>query len=131
MQISKKGSITNPINPSISIGIGSEGRKTWFAGFQVLAAKSYIDNGEIKRDCSGSLFSNYAEGGQQTEDNITKTKGAYNMFIDLLICYRPKAVDYIYYTLGRDENFAIDEVIAQGGDKIVSDSLKLFNITRS
>ena len=127
----KKG-IDNQPNRTINIhwtGIGSDGRKTWSAGCQVMAAKSYIDNEGKEWDCSGFLFGTYDEGKKQKENQITKTKGAYNMFTDLVLCYRLKAVDYIYYTLARDENLEIDEVIAQGGDQIVNDSLKVFNIS--
>jgi hypothetical protein len=125
--------IDNQPNTTINIhgtGVGSDGRETWSAGCQVIAAKSYIDNNGKEWDCSPFLLSSYKKG-DQTEEKITKTKGAYNIFTDLIVCYRPKSTledDYIFYTLGRDENLMIEDIVALEGDKIVSDSLKVFNI---
>ncbi len=125
--------IDNQPNTTINIhgtGIGTDGRETWSAGCQVMAAKSYIDNSGKEWDCSSFLLGSYKKG-TQTEDKIAQTKGAYNMFTDLVVCYRPKAKledDYLFYTLGREENLTIEEVISQGGDQIVSDSLRVFNI---
>jgi len=112
-------------------GIGEGRSGSWSTGCQVMAAKNYIDIDGKKQDCSNFLVGTYDEGGSQREDNIKKTMGAYNMFTDLVLCYRQKPVDYIFYTLARDENLEIDEVVAQGGDQIVSDSLKVFNIPHS
>ena len=126
----RKG-IDNAPNQSINIhwsGIGEGHSGTWSTGCQVLASKNYIDNHGTKHDCSGFSCGTYGEGSSQNENNISKTLAAYNMFTDLILCFQPKRVDYIYYTLARDENLAIDEVIAQGGDQIVSDSLRVFNI---
>lgn len=126
----RKG-IDNSPNQSINIhwsGIGEGRSGSWSTGCQVMASKNYIDNDGKKQDCSGFLCSSYDDGGSQQEGKITKTLAAYNMFTDLVLCYQPKRVDYIYYTLARDENLEIEEVIAQGGDQIVSDSLSVFKI---
>ena len=126
----KKG-IDNKPNQTINIhwtGIGSDARKTWSAGCQVLASKSYIDNDGKEWDCSKFLASNYKEGGNQPDNNITKTKGAYNVFTDLIVCFRPQNVDRLYYTLGRDETLKVDDLLIHKGDQIVSDSIKIFGI---
>ena len=125
--------IDNTPNQSINIhwsGIGQGTSGSWSSGCQVMASKNYIDNEGTQQDCSGFLCGSYDAGRAQKEDNISKTMAAYNMFTDLVLCFRPKPVDYIYYTLARDESLEIEAVTTQGGDQIVSDSLRVFNIPR-
>jgi hypothetical protein len=109
-------------------GIGIEGRETFSAGCQVIAAKNYIDNNGKEWDC-GNAFSDNSRKGNEPGENIitTKTKGAYNMFIDLILCFRPKEeMDYVYYTLGREDSLRMDDIVMKSEqDEIVRDSTRV------
>lgn len=88
------------VNPSINIHWTGIGRSNFSAGCQVIAGKSYLNHKSELQDCSKFASTSY---GGLTNSN-KKTKGAYNVFTDLVLCYAPKAVTHLYYTLGREES---------------------------
>lgn len=86
------------VNPSINIHWTGIGRSNFSAGCQVIAGKSYLNHKNELQDCSRFASTSY---GGLTNSN-KKTKGAYNVFTDLILCYAPKEVTHLYYTLGRE-----------------------------
>ncbi|MFD1163813.1 peptidoglycan-binding domain-containing protein [Hwangdonia seohaensis] len=86
------------VNPSINIHWTGIGRSNFSAGCQVIAGKSYLNHKNELQDCSKFASSSYS--GLTTSNK--KTKGAYNVFTDLILCYAPKQVTHLYYTLGRE-----------------------------
>lgn len=92
------------VNPSINIHWSGIGRSNFSAGCQVIAGKSYLDHKNQLQDCSKFASNSYAE----LTDSHKKTKGAYNLFTDLILCYAAENVTEIFYTLGREESLNID-----------------------
>ncbi|MEZ5038803.1 MAG: peptidoglycan-binding domain-containing protein [Saprospiraceae bacterium] len=126
--------LDNSPNTTINIhwtGIGRDGatdKPTWSEGCQVIAGESYIDNSGNLIDCKTFAAAGSAAIQANKETNIKMTKGAYNMFTDLVLLYRPQDVDYIIYTLGRDETLQMDALANLEGAQILSDTLKVLNI---
>ncbi|TXE07831.1 hypothetical protein ES711_10390 [Gelidibacter salicanalis] len=88
------------VNPSINIHWSGIGTTNFSAGCQVIAGKSYLNHKNELQDCSNFASSSYSG---LTESN-KKTKGAYNVLTDLILCYAPQGINHIYYTLGREES---------------------------
>ena len=113
-QARKQNALDTNLNQTINIHWSGYGYSNWSAGCQVLAGKSYINNKNNVVDCSS-----YAANGNTELGQPNKTKGAYNVFTDLVLSYAPPMKDYLLYTLGRDEilqlsqNFGADYVINQ------------------
>lgn len=97
-------------NPNLSINIhwSGKGETNYSAGCQVIAGQSYSNHQGKVIDCSGFASPGYA--GLQDG----KTRGAYNVFTDLLLSYAPVGVTTIAYTLARDESFLLSEDINEG-----------------
>ncbi|NND91622.1 MAG: peptidoglycan-binding protein [Granulosicoccus sp.] len=92
-------------NPVINIHWSGIGSANWSAGCQVIAGRSYINPTGDVIDCSSFAATGYRELNREHR----KTKGAYNMLADLVLCYAPPSVDYLLYTLGRDESLLLSE----------------------
>lgn len=92
-------------NHTINIHWSGIGSANWSAGCQVIAGKSYINSRGDVIDCSTFAATSY----DQLNTTHRKTKGAYNMLADLVLCYARPSVDYLLYTLGRDESFALTD----------------------
>lgn len=105
----------DPTSPNTTINIhwSGIGNTNFSAGCQVFAGNAYINHNGATIDCS-----NFAASGQKslgtfrTTNGIKyrQTRGAYNMFADLLLSYTPPPKDKesaqtIRYLLGRDETF--------------------------
>ena len=124
--------IDNTPNNTINIhwtGAGQGASGTWSAGCQVFAGKNYINNNGDLIDCSKfAAIGNADLKKNLSATSLSKTKAAYNMFTDLLLLFRPKDVDYLYYTLGRDDTFTHKFVVDLSGDDILSDTLKTFKL---
>ncbi len=99
----KKGLDKRP-NPTINIHWSGIGHANWSAGCQVIVGKSYMNHLGKVIDCSKFAATNYG----QLNDTAKKTKGAYNICADLILCYAPPGVTHVYYTLGREESLALD-----------------------
>lgn len=129
----KKGLDMKP-NTTINIhwtGIGrahGADKPTWSAGCQVIAGESYVDNQGTRIDCSAFAASGSAGIQANKPTSIKKTKSAYNMFTDLVLLFRPKQVDYIYYTLGRDETLQLDALSDLHGAQVLTDTLNVLKI---
>jgi peptidoglycan hydrolase-like protein with peptidoglycan-binding domain len=106
-----KGLDSRP-NLSINIHWSGKGETNYSAGCQVIAGQSYSNHEGKVIDCSSFAASGYADLAKG------KTRGAYNVFTDLLLSYAPEGVQTIVYTLARDESFLlaadIDEHILAG-----------------
>ncbi|MBK9335302.1 MAG: hypothetical protein IPM98_01440 [Lewinellaceae bacterium] len=90
-------------NTSINIHWSGVGRANFSAGCQVLAGHSYINaKGELV-PCAKFAATSYSELGSQ------KTRGAYNVFTDLLLAYAPPGVRTIAYTLGQDGTLRLSD----------------------
>ena len=92
-------------NQSINIHWSGKGETNYSAGCQVIAGMSYINNEDKVIDCSAFASPGYNDLGNG------KTRGAYNVFTDLLLSYAPQDVQTIVYTLARDESFLLAEDI--------------------
>ena len=97
-------------------------------GCQVIAGESYVDNEGNLIDCNS--FAAYGSNDilANRPMKIKKTKSAYNVLTDLILLYRPKNVDYIIYTLGRDDTMQIDTLAQLDGGEILVDTLKTLNL---
>jgi hypothetical protein len=98
-----KGLDPNP-NGTINIhwsGMGIGGN--WSAGCQVIAGKSYINHKGDLVDCS-----KFAAGGYKALGSAM-TRGAYNVFTDLVLSYSRAGVRNIAYTLGRERTLALSD----------------------
>jgi hypothetical protein len=95
-------------NHTINIHWSGIGSTNYSAGCQVIAGKSYINHHDKAIDCSHFAAVSYS----QNSDQDKKTKGAYNVLADLILSFAPKGVDYLYYTLGRENNLSLDEHIS-------------------
>ncbi|MDW3646524.1 MAG: peptidoglycan-binding protein [Bacteroidia bacterium] len=104
----KKGLDKNT-NQTINIHWSGIGKANFSAGCQVIAGKSYINHSGKVVDCSGFAAKSYGD----LTDSRKKTKGAYNMFTDLILAYAPQGVEYLYYTLGRDESLNISGSLSE------------------
>ncbi len=93
-----KGLDTKP-NNTINIHWSGKGDTNFSAGCQVIAGLSYYNNEDKLIDCRAFASPGYADLKNG------KTRGAYNVFTDLLLSYAPENVKTITYTLARDESF--------------------------
>ena len=96
------------VNNSINIHWSGIGGLNFSAGCQVISGKSYINNQPESQgnlvDCS--KFASRSYGDLNTSKK--KTKGAYNVLADLVVCYSKPGVNSLFYTLGREESLNID-----------------------
>lgn len=92
-------------NHTINIHWSGIGSSNWSAGCQVIAGNSYINHRGQVIDCSSFAARNYDELNREHR----KTKGAYNMLADLILCYAQPSVEYLLYSLGRDESFKLTD----------------------
>ena len=92
-------------NHTINIHWSGIGASNWSAGCQVIAGKSYINTDGNVIDCSEFA----AFGYKQLNSKDRRTKAAYNMLTDLVLCYAAPSVDYLLYSLGRDESFNLTD----------------------
>jgi len=91
-------------NGTINIHWSGIGNTNFSAGCQVIAGSSYINDKGNLLNCSSFAASSYSELGSK------KTRGAYNVFTDLLLTYAPSGIRTIAYTLGRDETLRLSNV---------------------
>jgi len=92
------------VNNSINIHWSGIGSTNFSAGCQVISGRSYINNQPKAIDCSKFASKSYS----QLTTSSKKTKGAYNMLADLVVCYTKPGVTSLIYTLGREESLNID-----------------------
>ncbi|MBI5917582.1 MAG: hypothetical protein HY842_19610, partial [Bacteroidetes bacterium] len=95
-----KGLDSKP-NGSINIHWSGKGETNYSAGCQVIAGQSYFNHEDKLIDCSAFASPGYSDLAKG------KTRGAYNMLTDLILCYAPEGVQTITYTLSRDESFGL------------------------
>ena len=88
-------------NYTINIHWSGYGISNWSDGCQVIVGKSYLNNRDEVVDCQGFAARNY---GELNASKPVRTKGAYNVLTDLILCYAPPDTDHINYTLGRESS---------------------------
>ncbi|MBT0608665.1 peptidoglycan-binding domain-containing protein [Aequorivita echinoideorum] len=108
------------VNKSINIHWSGIGTSNFSAGCQVIAAKSYINHKDEAVDCSKFASRSYSE----LTSTAKKTKGAYNVLADLIVCFSKAGTNHIYYTLGREESMNLD---ANFGVDYVNKALQKMN----
>ncbi len=86
-------------NTTINIHWSGIGSANFSAGCQVLAGNGYMNHRGETIDCSAFAALNQRSLGKG------KTRGAYNLFADLVLSYAPEGVQTLRYLLGRDETF--------------------------
>ncbi len=91
-------------NQTINIHWSGIGNSNWSAGCQVIAGSSYINHLDKVVDCSSFAASGYST----LNTAIKKSKGAYNVLADLIVCYSAPGVNHIYYTLGREVSLKLN-----------------------
>ncbi|WP_310991988.1 peptidoglycan-binding domain-containing protein [Aequorivita marina] len=99
-----KGNNSLEVNNSINIHWSGIGTSNWSAGCQVIVGKNYINNRNNLVDCSKFTSTAYS----QLNSRSKKTKGAYNVLADLVVCYSKPGVNHVLYTLGREESLDLD-----------------------
>lgn len=92
------------VNNSINIHWSGIGSTNFSAGCQVISGRSYINNFNATISCAKFASRSYS----QLTTSQKKTKGAYNMLADLVICYTKPGQHSLIYTLGREESLNID-----------------------
>lgn len=105
------------VNPSINIHWTGIGRSNFSAGCQVIAGKTYLNHKNELHDCSD--FASVSYSGLTTSNK--KTKGAYNVFTDLILCYAPDKVTDLLYTIGRESSL---DLSSNFGAQYASKTLK-------
>jgi hypothetical protein len=85
-------------NTTINIHWSGDGHFNHSAGCQVISGRSYLDPFGKLVSCKSYSAPSYndLENG--------KTRGAYNVLSDLVICYNKAGSDTVWYTLGREKN---------------------------
>lgn len=94
-------------NPTINIHWAGMDASNFSAGCQVIAGLSYINHLNKLQDCSAFAARSYRDLA------AGKTRGAYNIFTDLLLCFSPPGVQEIAYTLGRDESLFLSDQMGE------------------
>ncbi|MCK4790720.1 MAG: peptidoglycan-binding protein [Desulfobacteraceae bacterium] len=106
-------------NKSINIHWSGIGTSNYSAGCQVVAGKSYITYTDRKVDCSKYTARWTSELGSD------KTRGAYNVLIDLITVFskklRMQGGDILYYTLIYDDDL---DLIPETGKDLAKDTLE-------
>ena len=115
-----KGKDSLEVNNSINIHWSGMGNSNWSAGCQVIAGKNYINNQDKLIDCSSFVSGGYSDLNASSR----KTKGAYNVLADLIVCYSKPGVDYVLYTLGREESLDLD---SHFGKEYIANALRKMN----
>jgi hypothetical protein len=106
--------------PDINIHWSGYGGFNFSAGCQVISGQSYINNQPESNgnlvDCSGFASRSYGD----LNISKKKTKGAYNVLADLVVCYSDPGTNSLLYTLGREESLNISSSF---GPNYASDAL--------
>lgn len=105
-------------NNTINIHWSGKGDTNFSAGCQVIAGQSYYNQDDQLIDCRA-----FASPGYSDLQN-GKTRGAYNVFTDLLLSYAPENVKTITYTLARDESFLSIEGFDENTFTVLEERMK-------
>jgi hypothetical protein len=103
-------------NTTINIHWSGDGDFNFSAGCQVIAGKSYINQDNETVDCrqfASDSYSGLSAG---------KTRGAYNVLSDLVVCYTDLGLNELWYTMGREEN--LSEIGAELGPDFTTSLLQ-------
>jgi len=87
-------------NMTINIHWSGDGGLNFSAGCQVIAGRSYISPEGRIIDCSEYSSPSYAGLAQG------RTRGAYNVLSDLVVCYNQLGNNRVWYMLGRESNLS-------------------------
>ncbi|PHN03495.1 peptidoglycan-binding domain-containing protein [Flavilitoribacter nigricans] len=95
--------LSNP-NSTINIHWTSDGRSNWSAGCQVISGRSYVNQDGKLIDCSKFSAGSYSQLSNVSTPGVSHNRGAYTFISDFVFAYAPPGIDYVVYTLGRDEH---------------------------
>lgn len=112
------GGLDKQPNTTINIHWSGIGTTNFSAGCQVIAGKSYLNHLGEKIDCSPFAAVSYGDLANG------KTRGAYNVFADLVLTYAPPGVHTLRYTLGRDETLFLSKAMDERMVSAEVDTLK-------
>lgn len=115
-----RGANSLEVNNSINLHWSAIGNTNWSAGCQVIAGKNYLNHRNELADCSKFASPGYND----LTSSSKKTKGAYNVLADLIVCYSKAGVDHVLYTLGREESLQLD---SNFGTNYINDALQKMN----
>lgn len=105
------------VNNTINIHWSGSGTSNWSAGCQVVAGARYINHRNQKIDCSSFAAVNYSQ-------LPGKTRGAYNVLVDLVTAFAPSPVmtsgTKLLYTLVDEEDLSVQ---VDGGQTITQQAL--------
>ena len=93
-------------NKTINIHWSGIGRTNFSAGCQVIAGASYINHKGDLVNCRDFAAVSYSELG-------SKTRGAYNLFADLILTYASVGVRTLRYTLTRDDTAFLSDKLTE------------------
>lgn len=125
--------LDNSPNTTINIhwtGHGTGPSGTWSEGCQVLAGGTYLDPEGKLRDCRSFAAMSPDQIRANSTKRIKRGMAAYNVFTDLLLAYAPQPVDYLYYTLGRDDTLGEDGLNEQEGLSLLDKKIADFDLPR-
>lgn len=121
-----RADLKNP-NTTINIHWTFDGRTNWSAGCQVISGRSYINHKGDLIDCSRFSAGSYSQLSNVSQRGVSHNRGAYTFISDFIFTYAPKGVDYVLYTLGRDElipPILLDVMAGQGVMHHLSEEVK-------
>jgi hypothetical protein len=125
--------LDNSPNTTINIhwtGHGTGPSGTWSEGCQVLAGGTYLDAQGVLQDCRKYAAMSTSHIRANTIRGVKKSMAAYNVFTDLLLAFAPQPVDYLYYTLGRDDTLGEDGLNEQEGVSLLDKKVADFDLPR-
>ena len=93
-------------NTTINIHWSGIGTLNYSAGCQVISGKSYMTGQGKLVDCSDFAATKYADLGG-------KTRGAYDILVDLILTYAQPGVTSISYTLAKDDAIFLSDGITK------------------
>jgi peptidoglycan hydrolase-like protein with peptidoglycan-binding domain len=101
-------------NPTINIHWSGAGTGNWSAGCQVIEGTRYLNHRGVVVDCSAFAAPNYTTLGN-------KTKGAYNVLLDLITVFAPSNAASgvgLHYTLLYERDLQLETTPGQTIDQV-------------
>ncbi|MEM9916573.1 MAG: peptidoglycan-binding domain-containing protein [Bacteroidota bacterium] len=113
-------------NLSINIHWSGKGSYNFSAGCQVIGGSSYVNNQGQLIDDGYLAAKNKGELHKVTDKHYSgqKTKGAYNMLIDLFLNYTPDGMNSLAYSLVREETIGQLESWPEGAIASLESQMK-------
>jgi hypothetical protein len=120
-------------NTTINIhwtGHGTGPSGTWSEGCQVIAGRTFLDPDGERQDFGSFAAAATSQIQANSPRSIRHSMAAYNVFTDLLLAFAPQPVDYLYYTLGRDDTLGAGGLDEQEGVALVDKKIDDLDLPR-